>query len=420
MKPKYLYKQALLGDTYAELAERCGLSYSAVRSRVQRFYQSNNLPSPAIFSELNQRDKNHVMAQLGDDPEDYSLPPAHTRISSNGEREIQKILDLAPEELGDKLYLLAQLGLSPDEWDIKEASLSEWGSVDRPMTSVRVRVTPAVESIDYGQFFGALAELSIPKTGMPKKFVDEFMEEEESLVIPLFDLHLQETDRERMERIFEEIEWIIHVGAYKNIHIIFGGDGLEHDNFVSTTEFGTRIDDTDIQADYEFLYQSLYNIIYESLQSSNNVSFTYLRGNHSPSLDWAISHALKQTFESDCGVTFDIDKDNLIKAKKLENVFIGMFHGHKSPKKDSFVTQFITKFPQEWADAEYRIIYSGHLHSELEVIKDLGSAVHHQQPSPKKLNLWADQNNFVSHFVGVKLYLFSASALKEVYYIQGE
>ena len=415
-----MYLKAILGEAYRDIAKQTNRTPVAVRSSIQRFYQDNTLPSPSTFGKLTPTEQTRLIAALAEEEDVEDGHPSYVRIFDSGEREIQQVVDGTQEELNDKVFLCEKLGLDPEQWDIKEASMSKWGTENDYRTSVRVRVSPIANKIDYEKLFKDFAQVIVPHEPDPVNDVERHLERHENtLVIPLFDLHAQVSDTGLKDK-FQEIRTKVATGAYRNVHIIFGGDGLEHDNFVATTESGTRTEDTNIHEDYVMLYTELALLLRSCNAWADNAHFTYLRGNHSPSLDWAMSHALKMYCENMPNVSFDIDKDKLVKGMLVDGVFIGMFHGHKQFKRDQLVPQFIAKFPMEWSTANTRIIFSGHYHSEREkeydLVDDLGSASWHQQPSPKPSNNWAENNNFMSHFVGIKLYEFRDKKLKVVYY----
>lgn len=412
-----MYLKAIQGESYRDISRQTNRTPVAVRSSIQRFYQENTLPSPSMFGKLTPTEQTRLIASLAEQEDVEDGYPSYVRIFDSGEREIQQVVDGTQEQLNDKVFLCEKLGLDPEQWDIKEASMSKWGTEYDYRTSVRVRVSPIANKVDYEKLFKDFAQVIIPHEPDPIKSTALH---ENTLVIPLFDLHAQVSDTGLKDK-FREIRAKVATQAYRNIHIIFGGDGLEHDNFVATTESGTRTEDTNIHEDYVMLYSELALLLRSCYFWADNTHFTYLRGNHSPSLDWAMSHALKVYCGNMPDVSFDIDKDKLVKGVLVDEVFIGMFHGQKQFKKDQLVPQFIAKFPMEWSSAKTRIIFSGHYHSEKEVqynlIDDLGSASWHQQPSPKPSNNWAENNNFMSHFVGIKLYEFNGEKLKGIYYV---
>lgn len=412
-----MYLKAIQGESYRDISRQTNRTPVAVRSSIQRFYQENTLPSPSMFGKLTPTEQTRLIATLAEQEDVEDGYPSYVRIFDSGEREIQQVVDGTQEQLNDKFFLCEKLGLDPEQWDIKEASMSKWGTEYDYRTSVRVRVSPIANKVDYEKLFKDFAQVIIPHEPDPIKSTALH---ENTLVIPLFDLHAQVSDTGLKDK-FREIRAKVATQAYRNIHIIFGGDGLEHDNFVATTESGTRTEDTNIHEDYVMLYSELALLLRSCYFWADNTHFTYLRGNHSPSLDWAMSHALKVYCGNMPDVSFDIDKDKLVKGVLVDEVFIGMFHGQKQFKKDQLVPQFIAKFPMEWSSAKTRIIFSGHYHSEKEVqynlIDDLGSASWHQQPSPKPSNSWAENNNFMSHFVGIKLYEFNGEKLKGIYYV---
>lgn len=412
-----MYLKAIQGESYRDISRQTNRTPVAVRSSIQRFYQENTLPSPSMFGKLTPTEQTRLIASLAEQEDVEDGYPSYVRIFDSGEREIQQVVDGTQEQLNDKFFLCEKLGLDPEQWDIKEASMSKWGTEYDYRTSVRVRVSPITNKVDYEKLFKDFAQVIIPHEPDPIKSTALH---ENTLVIPLFDLHAQVSDTGLKDK-FREIRAKVATQAYRNIHIIFGGDGLEHDNFVATTESGTRTEDTNIHEDYVMLYSELALLLRSCYFWADNTHFTYLRGNHSPSLDWAMSHALKVYCANMPDVSFDIDKDKLVKGVLVDEVFIGMFHGQKQFKKDQLVPQFIAKFPMEWSSAKTRIIFSGHYHSEKEVqynlIDDLGSASWHQQPSPKPSNNWAENNNFMSHFVGIKLYEFNGEKLKGIYYV---
>lgn len=398
MKGKNYITDRELGLTYEEIGEKHGTTSEAVRSAIRR-YQTKKVP----------------VSYPPQEPENEFI-----KIEEDGTQTHSKVINIKPDEMSDAETVIRKFDLNPAQWRLKECSFSKWGKEGDYRYSTRIKVEP--------KKIGALSTKEILDAfiaGIPalpeKKIVPMGEMPRTSLVIPLFDLHFQQsTDELKNEyehSYFNKIEQHLEQNTYREIYIILGGDALEHDNFVFTTEKGTRTGDTDLVADMLNLQWKMENLLWLASTKAEKVYFDYVRGNHSPSTDWAVSNALHTRFRNTHNISFDLDESSLLKGKLIGHVFVGAYHGHRTIKAGGHTGGFSLRFPQLWADSETKLILTGHYHSESEIATDESTCLVHRQPSPKPSNQWAENRNYLSHFSGVKLYELNDSCIEKVHYI---
>lgn len=399
MKGKSYLRDHQDGMNYEEIALKYNTSYDAVRSAIRRYRQS-----------------------LKDKGKEEEMPNEFITIDHSGTQTRSKIIEISPDDMEDYDVILRKFDLNPELWVLKSCSFSKWGREGDQRYSTRITAVPIEKSVPT---LDEVFQTYIDGINKLKPFRHDEIPEKHKysnnkcLVIPLFDLHFQAGDEEEDYGVpyFVNMRYLITRDFYEKIIIILGGDALEHDNFIYTTEEGTRTEDTDLVQDMLSLQKHLEDLIHLCVMRSKQVEFIYVRGNHSPSTDWAVTNALRTRFDGFDNVTFDMDEKTLLKGTTCEGVFIGAYHGHRTIKNGQHGSEFSIRFPYDWAKTGLKLIFTGHYHSEKETISDEGTCLVHRQPSPKPSNQWAENRNYISHFTGLKVYVIDYYGLQEIHYI---
>lgn len=400
MYKKY-YNLLKEGNTTQELADLAGIPYETMRKGIYRYAKKNKLPLPS-----------EVMAdELETNSEKAFIEK--TKIHSNGEEEITR---LVPEEaLDNPEALLEELGYNPEAWDVIESARSKWGrKAGKMFFSVRVRARPKTNEITQEELLQSiLAEVTkykpdpiIIPTNIPNK--------KQSLVIPLYDLHYSIDNIPYFQKFLQELAKELEGNVYEEIVITLGGDALEHDNFVFTTEAGTRTEDTNIRADYVALYRFLADLFNFALDKAPKVRYYNIRGNHSPSMDWTLSLMLSELFPQ---VETDIEPDSL-KAINVYDTFIAFEHGDiKSAKRVEESIGYL--YRDLFSRCNFHYIFTGHLHGEKEVLTDTGTFVKIRFPSPADSNEWSKKHIYHSQFRGLRcLVIEEGEGIKRNFYFR--
>lgn len=384
---KSYYQLMREGHKIQEIADHAGISYETMRKGIYRYAKKNDLPTSSVAMKQTPKvkvdEKNKAFIE-----KTVNLP--------NGDVEVTRLVPSETIDSPDDLLL--ELGLDPEHWTVKESARSKWGyKLGKMQFSVRVRVTP--KKVEYEQF--ELLEEILKKVREFKPealcYDENIPNKKETLIIPLYDLHYSVPNKAYFDYFLVRLSQKMKETIYEEIVIILGGDSLEHDNFIFTTEAGTRTEETNIREDYDGLYQFLIGVLDRSSRSASKVRYINVRGNHSPSMDWAVSHSLSYMFPK---VEFDIEPATL-KAITIYDSFFGIEHGHlRAGKRDEQSIGYL--FRQPFAQSQFHYILSGHYHSDKEFVSDSGTFMRLQFPSPELGNNWKKDNIFHSQFRGIK------------------
>lgn len=230
------------------------------------------------------------------------------------------------------------------------------------------------------------------------------------LYIPLADMHFGHNKLEDYEKISEELQGYIKDG-YKKILISIHGDYFHVDNFLGTTEKGTKVDDIDFVAGIEDGYKFLLPLIELSIEYAIEVELVYLRGNHAPSIDFMFANAIKKMYPN---ITVD-DSIDEYKCHWLGNNIVLGHHGDKRRKLTDLKDIFTTYFAKEWGQASSRYIFTGHLHHETSISK--GGVTHYQVQSPSKASTYDKTYGFNTSEEGSQIFVFNKNKRKHVIYL---
>ena len=433
---KQYYTLLLKGYSLKQVADMMDEEYEKVRKGIYRFARDNNLPTASEIQNLSfEGIETAYRITNKEKSEEDSIKELERKFTEefttkeDGEVTSTKLIsqsDLASEE-----SILLSHGINPEEFTLTSHRQSKWDNAGGEQRySSRVTVKPKKLEITQEELLDKILskidKLEPYKIERIDTIKDKIKHKEKTLVIPLYDLHFQYTTEE--QKIYtEEFYYDVFLKKVVNILlseqpedvvIIFGGDALEHDNFVFTTESGTRTDDTELDQDYVALFNFLDALISTILYyGQSGVSFLYVRGNHSPSMDWALSHALKQKYSTELGVKFDLSLDTL-KHITVYDSFIGLKHGHINAREREADT-LVYLNPKEYAECKYHYMFTGHYHRIKEYVVDKSSIYYIQFPSPAINNNWAKDLQFNSQFSGLRIMLFEPNqGITQDYYIR--
>lgn len=300
--------------------------------------------------------------------------------------------------------LLKLAGLDPNIFVVDRVKGSKWSVVTNKhgkqwnyYTSVIAKRKP----IDYEAMLKymdkhikpfPIKEMSpIMGTILPDCYNDKY------LVIPCFDTHFDGKTMPYYKHALEmQANLIAGQGVkYKKIVLILGGDIVHVDSVNSTTTKGTQLATTKVDDMLDEALEYFENLIQYASYNAKAVEVISVAGNHDYTMSYAVARMLQAEFKNLDNVKWDIDLYKHYKATMLGNNMIAATHGDKGKK--NYVSIFADKFPQNWAKATYRDLYTGHLHSEETV--DLGGIIRRQIPTlkPDVNDQWTQDLGVESH-----------------------
>ena len=304
--------------------------------------------------------------------------------------------------------LLELHGLDPIEFKIKTITSNEWsvtaGTGERYYNFQSKILAEPLTSKDIS--FEQIVELL--STLKPKR-IELQMDElpNEYLFVGLSDLHLMFN---RYDKLQSDIAEVMSNG-YAEILMSVHGDLFHVDNFLNTTERGTRIDDVDFEQGVQDGFQFIMPLIEKALECSPNVKLVYLPGNHAPSVDYMFVQAIKRLYP-------DVEVDDGVDDFKhawLGKHSIFMHHGDKVKNPKRLLEIVVSKFAKEWGESQSRYLMTGHFHHEKSL--SFAGMTHYQVMSPSKQSSYDKQMGYVDSEAGLMLFTFDEEKRRRVDYL---
>ena len=304
--------------------------------------------------------------------------------------------------------LLELHGLDPDEFKIKNITSNEWSMTNsegdkhynfqskilaEPLTS---------KDISFELIADLLANLTPKEINMQ---MDELPNE--YLFVGLSDLHLMFN---RYDKLQSDIAEVMSNG-YAEILMSVHGDLFHVDNFLNTTEHGTRVDDVNFEQGVQDGFQFIVPLIEKALECSPCVKLVYLPGNHAPSVDYMFVQAIKRLYP-------DIEVDDGVDDFKhawLGKHSIFMHHGDKVRNPKRLLEIVVSKFAKEWGESQSRYLMTGHFHHEKSL--SFAGMTHYQVMSPSRQSSYDKRMGYVDSESGLMLFTFDEEKRRRVDYL---
>ena len=307
-----------------------------------------------------------------------------------------------------KEELLELHGLDPKEFKIKTITSNEWsmtngeGEKHYNFQSKILAEPLSSKDITFEQIAELLNELQ------PKKIelrVDELPKE--YLFVGLSDMHLMFNKYDKLQSDIADVM----LNGYEEILMSVHGDLFHVDNFLNTTERGTRVDDVDFERGVQDGFRFIMPLIERALECSPTVKLVYLPGNHAPSVDYMFMQAIKRLYP-------DVEVDDSVDDFKhawLGNHSIFMHHGDKVKNPKRLLEIIVSKFAKEWGESQSRYLMTGHFHHEKTL--SFAGMTHYQVMSPSKQSSYDKQMGYVDSETGLMLFTFDEEKRRRVDYL---
>lgn len=300
-------------------------------------------------------------------------------------------------------------GLDPDDFKIRTITSNEWTT---PIAGEsfynyqsKIVAEPRVQEIT-PEFIANLFENVNPKE--IELNLDEVPDS--YLLIPLSDFHWGLNYADDYAYLKKEIQDLI-IEGHSEILFVLNGDFFHVDNFLNTTERGTRVDDVDFERATEDAYSFIVDLLRCALKHSPYVKLSYLPGNHAPSVDYMFTYGLTKLFPQ---VEIDGAIDHF-KHAWLGEHSIFLHHGDKRRTSTKLLEVIVSKFSSEWGESKSRYLITGHFHHE----KSLSNAgvTHYQVSSPSKNTDYEKNNGYITSENGLMVFEFDDVKRRAIYYL---
>jgi len=285
--------------------------------------------------------------------------------------------------------------------------------------TVNQRLLTGADSVDYKKLFQEFIEsrnLSILNRDLSFLKNDKITnkEIENALILSLSDLHLDSKSYEgevgaesgielSIKRAKDAVKDIIYRASYghglEKIIIIGGNDFFHGNNAKGTTEKGTPLD---VDNRWSKSFKQGLELISWIIDLANTfapVDYYTCYGNHSPEREFYLAVALEGLYRNNKQVKIETGESTRKYFTYGNSAFMLC---HDAPKRvKDCPTVFITEQPKLYAEAKYRFLLTGHLHSKQETFfistSENFGLLWKRLPSLSKIDKWHFDNFFIGN-----------------------
>lgn len=384
---------AFKGYSWGDIALEVGLKREQVRYKARNSdwyhdyqqWKSNGIPEKAEVKEK------QVMSRSSD---------GSITIS------IKDLVFMEKQALTDD-RLLELVKLDPSSFKVKNAVVNHYSMTNSDGEEywnyqIKVSAAPIVKEVSVQNVLNALDTIEPRRIEL---LTDEVPKE--YLLIPLSDLHLQFNEYDDLQKRLADVI----LESYEEIVFAIMGDYFHVDNFLNTTEHGTRVDDVDFEKGIQYGFHFLIPLLELALENSPSVKLVYLPGNHSPSIDYMFIQAIKRLYP-------DVIVDDSVTQYKhtwLGGHSIFLHHGDqvKNPKR---LHEIITSmYAKEWGESSSRYLITGHFHHEKSL--SFGGLTHYQVQAPTRLSSYDERKGYIDSEEGQMVFVFDKDKRRIIYYV---
>lgn len=337
------------GMTQSDLMERYNLSHTQIKY---------------VYRLLHNRDTDTT--SNGDDNFEFG---SVTR-NQDGSVVANKLISLNQAQNLSDADILEIFGYDPNSFKLNSFSYSAWGkdkSTGQPLVSAKIKISPIINTVTTDDFIDAINNDVEPV--IPTSFQRQTSTQatDQSLVLPLFDMHFGITDLEVAYTYLCHLEDLISNKQYKHVVLAFGGDTF-HSDFMTKTQTAknTQLDHVDNKQalkDATSFFDDLIRIVNSH---ADHIDVLAIGGNHDYDKQylWMYAMSIKWQNFADFHLTTETRQ-----YFQVGHVMLAVLHGDQALNK--IANLMSTEKPQMWADSTARIAISGHFHKN--VIKQVAN-----------------------------------------------
>lgn len=331
-------------------------------------------------------------------------------INRDGSQTITAKLEMTEEQAKDPDFVLRAHGFEPSEWEIISLKNNFWdmgiggGEVVTNYQS-KISVKPIIKALSID------AVLSTFNREIKPVKVHNIAKGENSILVALFDMHFGITRLSDLESHLEQITSILQKG-YKNIEIIIGGDVLHSDFLTKTqTASNTQLDEVNTIRAVEEAESFFSSLLELSLKYGKRVEVKAVSGNHDTDSQYMFVWGLSKKFPQ---VSFENMLNNKRLAFQFDKIGVMVAHGNLGLKRLPML--FANEYSDIWSSSTYRLIASGHFHTEK--LQDVDGVVMHQFGTVKPNDPYEVANGYTVGRKHLQLLEFDNERLKATYEVE--
>lgn len=331
-------------------------------------------------------------------------------LNKDGSQSSSTTLQMTSEQAKDPDFVLRAHGFDPTEWDIISARNNFWqqnsqqnGLIDLYQSKITVKPKAKALSIDN--------VLSTFNREIKPVKVHNIAKGSNSILVALFDMHFGITRLADLESHLEQIADILKKG-YKNVEIIIGGDVLHSDFLTKTqTASNTQLDHVETIRAVEEAESFFSSLLELSLKFGKRVEVKAVSGNHDTDSQYMFVWGLSKKFPQ---VSFENALNNKRLAFQFGKIGVMVAHGNLALKRLPML--FANEYSAIWSSSTYRMVASGHYHTEK--LNDTDGVVMHQFGTVKPNDPYEVANGYTVGRKHLQLLEFDNERLKATYEVE--
>lgn len=290
--------------------------------------------------------------------------------NSDGSVVANKLISLNQAQSLSDTDILTIFGYDPDSFRLNSFSYSAWGkdkATGQPLVSAKIKISRVTNTVTTNDFINVINNEVEPVIPTSFQRQTSTQSTDQSLVIPLFDMHFGITDLEVAYTYLCHLEDLISDKQYKDVVLIFGGDTF-HSDFMTKTQTAknTQLDHVDNKQalkDATSFFDDLIRIVNSH---ADHIDVLAVGGNHDYDKQYLFMYAMSIKWQKFAEFHLTTETRQYF---QVGHVMLAVLHGDQALNK--IANLMSTEQPQMWADCTARIALSGHFHKN--VIKQVGN-----------------------------------------------
>lgn len=337
------------GLTQSDLMERYNLTHTQVKYVYRLLHNHNSQPEQQ--------------------PEQQFEFGSVTR-NADGSVVANKLISLNQAQNLSDTDILEIFGYNSDDFKLDSFRYSAWGrdkQTGQPLVSAKITISPVKDTVTTDDFIDAINNDVEPVVPTDFQRQTSTQSTDQSLVIPLFDMHFGITDLQVAYTYLCHLEDLISDKQYKDVVLVFGGDTF-HSDFMTKTQTAknTQLDHVDNKQALEDATDFFDDLIRIVNSHAQHIDVLAIGGNHDYDKQYLWMYAMSIKWQKFAEFHLTTETRQYF---QLGHVMLAILHGDQALNK--IANLMSTENPQMWADCTSRIALSGHFHKN--VIKQVGS-----------------------------------------------
>lgn len=290
--------------------------------------------------------------------------------NSDGSVVANKLISLNQAQSLSDTDILTIFGYDPNSFKLNSFSYSAWGKdkqTGQPLVSAKIKISPVTNTVTTNDFIQVINNEVEPVIPTSLQRQTSTQSTDQSLVVPLFDMHFGITDLEVAYTYLCHLEDLISNKQYKHVVLIFGGDTF-HSDFMTKTQTAknTQLDHVDNKQALEDATDFFDDLIRIVNNHSQHVDVLAVGGNHDYDKQYLFMYAMSIKWQNFADFHLTTETRQYF---QVGHVMLAVLHGDQALNK--IANLMSTEQPKMWADSTARIALSGHFHKN--VIRQVGN-----------------------------------------------